>query len=149
MESAPSQLNFERPLELCDFMYLELQKLRKRKDLRSQSQFNHFHSQRSALIDLLAICFKRFLDSDIEEANSTPSQLDFVLLPALFDLMFSELQQLRNLEMEDLRSQLQSNDFHSKKSAWTDLLAICNKRYMETMDSEIEEADSAPSQLNF
>ena len=149
MDSAPSQLNFERPLELCDFMYLELQKLRKRKDLRSQSQFNHFHSQRSALVDLLAICFKRFLDSDIEEANSAPSQLDFELPPALCDLMFSELQKLRNLEMEDLRSQLQSNDFHSKKSAWTDLLAICNKRYMEMMDSEIEETDSAPSQLNF
>ncbi|XP_065617320.1 uncharacterized protein LOC136062326 [Quercus suber] len=145
MDSAPSQLNFVRPLELCDFMYLELQKLRKRKDLRSQSQFNHFHSQRSALIDLLAICFKRYL----ETMDSAPSQLNFELPAELCDIMFLELQKLRNLEMEDLRSQLQSNDFHSQRSAWTDLLAICNKGYMETMDSEIEEADSAPSQLNF
>ena len=179
MDSAPSQLNFERPLELCDFLYLESQKFRKRKDLRSQSQFNHFYSQRSALIDLLAICFKRFRDSDIEKADSPSPQLNSEVLPELCELVSLESQELRF-------------NVHPKKSAWTNLLAICKKRYMEDFMywewqkwrkrnlemqnlwsqlevslfqyeivcltdllatckklSEIEEADSAPSQFNF
>ncbi|XP_075651224.1 uncharacterized protein LOC142621757 [Castanea sativa] len=103
-DSTLSQLNFVRPLELCDFMYLELQKWRK----RSQSQFNHFNPQSSALIDALAKWKKEYWDvwdSQIEEADSAPSQLNFEGPLRLGNFLCLQPQRVKEgvLELRNLR----------------------------------------------
>ncbi|KAF3945545.1 hypothetical protein CMV_028091 [Castanea mollissima] len=93
-------------------MYCELRKLRKRnlkmEDLRSLSQFNHFHSQRSALPDLTATCKKLYWsmsDSKIEEADWAPSRFKLEPLQQLGNFLCFDLLTIREriLEYRDLR----------------------------------------------
>ena len=130
-----SQLNFERLLE--DFMYWELQRLRKRnlemQNLWSQLQLSDFHYEIVCLTDILATCKKLSwyaLDSEIEEADSAPSQFNFERLLELCDFTYWELQKSRkwNLEMENLWSK-------------------CQRLYWYMLDSKIEEADWALSRF--